>query len=317
MPVLAGVFVPFVTPFTIHDELDIDALHSHIDFLIGEGVHGLVPAGSTGESQSLTSAEYRVLIRETVEHVNGRVPVLAGASANSTRQVIENSRYAEEIGATGVMITHPFYSLPDQDELYAHYELIASSIDVPIMIYNNPFTTGVDSPPELLARLSYLDNIDYVKESSNDVTRIMRIIEQSDGRMTVFSGTDNQVYEHLSVGAVGWVAGAANVLPRLCTDLYLLVTQGQLDEALRLYRQLYDYLTVCEDAGKFVQVAKAGIEFIGRSVGPPRRPLLPLSPEMRQRIQFAIERAQGAMSEIHQPDLVRSTVADGNKVANR
>lgn len=299
MPHVTGVFVPFVTPFTDTDELDITALRGHIDFMIGEGVHGLIPAGSTGESQSLTAAEYGSVIKETVEHVNGRVPVFAGASANATRQVVENARYAESVGADGVMITHPFYSLPDQDELYAHYERVASNISIPIMIYNNPFTTGVDSQPEVLARLSYLDNIDYVKESSGDVTRIMRIIEESEGRLAVFSGTDNQVYEHLCAGAVGWVAGAANVLPRLCAELYELATMGgRTDSALKLYQEMYDYLTVCEETGKFVQVAKAGMTFIGREAGPPRRPLLPLSAEMLRRTHAAIERAHGAMSKI-------------------
>ncbi len=290
---LFGVYVPMITPLTADDTVDVPALHAHIDFLISSGVHGLIPVGSTGESQSLRPDECERVIRETVEHVNRRVPVLAGTSANSTEQTIEKCRYAMSVGADGFMITHPFYSQPDQHELYEHYARIAESVDRPIMIYNNPVTTGVDSQPDLLARLSQFKTVRYVKESTNDCTRIVRILEASGDRLKVFSGTDNLALEHFSSGASGWVAGAANVLPRECVKLYTLaVEKRDFVAALAVYRQIYDYLTVCEATGKFVQVAKAGVEIIGGTAGPPRRPLLPLDGDLLVKTRQAIEKAQ-------------------------
>lgn len=291
----SGVYVPFITPFTEDDQVNVAALHDHIDFMIENGVHGLIPAGSTGEAQSLSQEEYRILVRETIGHVGGRVPVFVGASANATRQVIANCNFAEQQGASGLMITHPFYSLPDPDELYEHYATIARNVGIPIMIYNNPFTTGVDAKPDLLGRLSELERIEYVKESSLDTSRIVSIQEESNDRLGVFSGTDNQALEHLSVGAIGWVAGAANVIPRECVDLYTLaVEQKRSAEALQLYRRLYAYLMVCEATGKFVQVAKLGVELRGGRPGRPRAPLNRLSPELTERTKAALQRALGA-----------------------
>jgi 4-hydroxy-tetrahydrodipicolinate synthase len=295
VPTFTGVHVPIITPFTHDDRLDLTALYALIDFLIDSGVHGLIPAGSTGEIQCLSRTEYQTLIKETVEYTAGRIPVLACCSANATRDVIANCAFAGKVGADGVMITHPFYSLPDEDELYRHYASIAATLEVPMMIYNNPFTTGVDSQPELLARLSEVEHIDYVKECANDCTRVPRIIELSSGRMTVFCGQDNQALENFSTGAVGWVAGAANVLPRECVELYSLsVMHHRMEEALALYRRLYDYLDLCERSGKFVQVAKAGVEYLGMSAGNPRSPLRDLSEELLERTRRAVDRARAA-----------------------
>ena len=290
----SGVYVPFITPFTEDDQVDVAALRDHIDFMIDNGVHGLIPAGSTGEAQSLSPEEYRAVVQETIDHVAGRVAVFAGASANATRQVISNCNFAEQHGATGLMITHPFYSLPDPGELYEHYATIARNVGLPIMIYNNPFTTGVDSKPDLLGRLSELEHIEYVKESSLDSSRIVSILEESDDRLTVFSGTDNQALEHMSVGAMGWVAGAANAIPRECVELYTLAVERKRSaEALQLYRRLHAYLTVCEATGKFVQVAKLGVELRGGRAGRPREPLQRLSPEFAARTEAALQRALG------------------------
>ena len=293
----AGVFPPIITPFTDHGDLDVPALRAHIDFLIGAGVHGLIPAGSTGEAISLAPEEYRELVDVTIEHVAGRVPVFAGCSANATRDVVANCRLAQKAGADGIMVTHPYYSLPDEQELYSHYQTVAASVNLPIMIYNNPFTTGVDSSPELLGRLSQCDTIQYVKESSLDPTRIIRILDASGGRLTVFSGTDNQVLEHLVVGATGWVAGAANVIPGECVRLFELARDdAHVADAVAVYRRLYAYLTLCESSGKFVQIAKAGLETIGRRGGVPRPPLLPLSGALAEQVDLALDQALHSVS---------------------
>jgi 4-hydroxy-tetrahydrodipicolinate synthase len=289
---LHGILVPLITPFDANGDLDIDALHVHVDALIRAGVHGVIPAGSTGEAMSLDADEYRRVIAETFTAAGGRVPVIAGCSANATRAVLRNIEYAQRLGAKGIMLVHPYYSLPSEDELYQHYAAISEAVHVPVIIYNNPFTTGVDATPELLGRLSRLPYLDYVKDSSSDCTRVIRVLRAAEGRMEVLCGTDNQALEQLAAGATGWVAGVANVIPEQCVDLYrLVVERSRLDDARRLYRRIYAYLEEAELTGKFVQVNKAGVELVGRRAGSPRAPLLPLGPEALERVRRAVAEA--------------------------
>ena len=290
-----GIFVPIVTPLTSGDTLNVPVLHEHIDVLIDAGVHGLIPGGSTGEVISLSVDEYGELLRETIQRVAGRVPVVAGCSANSTRDVIRNIRQAETLGADGVMLVHPFYSLPDEREVDLHYEQVAASTNLPVMVYNNPVTSGVDTKPPQLAKLAALPNIEYVKESSGDASRIIDLIELSERRLKVFCGTDNQALENFAVGAVGWVAGVANAIPEQCVALYnLAVVERRIDDALSLYREILPFLTLAETTGKFVQVNKAAVRLQGRAVGLPRAPLQDLEEGLLEQVKVALSRAKAA-----------------------
>ena len=294
---LHGILVPIITPFTPDDTLDLPALRTHIDVLIEAGVHGIIPAGSTGEAMSLTPSEYRTVVETTVAHVAGRVPVIAGCSANPTAQVIANCEQAADIGADAIMLIHPFYSLPDERELYLHYAAVSAAVRLPVMIYNNPFSSGVDSLPGLLARLSELPNLDYVKESSGDCSRIAQILEASDGRLDVFCGTDNQALEQFAAGATGWVAGTGNAIPAQCVELYeLAVVRQDLDAARTLYRRILGYVTLAEATGKFVQVNKAAVEFLGGQAGSPRAPLLAIDDDVNEQMQKTLTAAIAAPS---------------------
>jgi 4-hydroxy-tetrahydrodipicolinate synthase len=289
---LHGILVPVITPFTDEGAVDLDGLRLHLDALIAGGVHGIIPAGSTGEAMSLTATEYRSVIQTTIEHVAGRVPVIAGCSANATSQVIDNCRQATDLGADAVMLVHPFYSLPDERELTLHYEAVSASVALPVIIYNNPFTTGVDASPQLFGRLSRLTNLDYVKESSGDCTRVIQILDATQGRMDVLCGTDNQALEQLAAGATGWVAGTANALPEQCVALYDLITNDHdLVAARALYREIFEYLTLAEGTGKFVQINKAAVEVRGRRAGAPRMPLQPIDDALRSQLDAALSRA--------------------------
>jgi 4-hydroxy-tetrahydrodipicolinate synthase len=281
-----------ITPLNDDDTLNLEALRDHIDFLIAGGVHGLIPAGSTGEAMSLLPDEWRAVIQTTVEQTRGRVPVIAGCSANATKQVIANCRQARQLGADGALLVHPYYSLPDPRELDQHYRAVSASVDFPIIIYNNPFTTGVDSKPDLLAGLAGLPHLEYVKESSGDIARVLQILRLSKGRFGVLVGSDNQALEAFLAGATGWVAGAANALPSQCADIYRLsVEEGRFAEALAVYKQIYEYLTLSELTGKFVQVNKAAVNMQGRRAGPPRPPLLPLDDALHAEVATALEQA--------------------------
>lgn len=291
---LHGIIVPLVTPFTPDDTLDLPALRENVDALIAAGVHSLVAAGSTGEAISLSPAEYRSVVETVIRHVDGRVPVVAGCSANATSHVIANCLQAEELGADAIMLVHPYYSLPDERELYAHYAAVSAAVHVPIMIYNNPSTTGVNASASVLGRLSRLPHLEYLKESDPTSSRVLQLLGESEHRLTVLSGTDNQAFEQLLVGAQGWVAGVANVIPEQCVRLYELIVQRDVDAALRLYEKIFPYLDLADGTGKFVQVNKAGVELRGRRAGAPRAPLLPLDADMTARLKDAVALALSA-----------------------
>lgn len=298
---LHGIIVPLVTPFTADDTLDLAALRENVDALIEAGVHALVAAGSTGEAISLSPTEYRLVVETVIQQAAGRVPVVAGCSANATTHVIANCAQAEALGADAIMLVHPYYSLPDERELYAHYAAVSAAVHVPVMIYNNPSTTGVNASVGVLGRLSRLPHLDYVKESDPTSSRILQLLGESEGRLTVLCGTDNQAFEQLLVGAQGWVAGVANVIPEQCVRLYDLIVQHEIDGALRLYEKIFPYLDLADGTGKFVQVNKAGVELRGRRAGAPRAPLLPLDAEMSSRLAEAVALALSAPLGVPQP----------------
>ncbi len=270
-----GLFVVACTPFDKRGAVDEAVLRRHLRFLLDEGkVHGVIPTGSTGEFASLSEAERKRVVEVTVDEVNGKVPVVAGAAAVSTHDTITYARAAEEAGADGVMIVPPYYCHPVERELYEHYKSVAKSIHIPIMLYNNPWTSGVDMLPPLVAKLSGIDNITHIKESSGDMRRVSEIMRLCGDRMTVFCGADNLALEMLTLGIRGWVAAPANVIPKQCVELYeLVVEKKDLQKARELYFRMLPFFAVLE-SGQFVQYVKASLEILGRSIGAPRRPLM-------------------------------------------
>jgi 4-hydroxy-tetrahydrodipicolinate synthase len=270
----SGVYVVVCTPFTDNGDLDEGALRRHIQFLLDAKVHGLIPTGSTSEFASLSEVERKRVADITLDEVRGTVPVVVGTAAVSTRDTIMYSQYAEAAGADGVMIVPPYYCHPTERELYHHYESVAKGIHLPIMLYNNPWTSGVDMQPALLARLAEIDNVTYVKESSGDMRRVSEITRLCGDRLTVFCGADNLALEMFAVGIQGWVAAPANAIPRQCVELYeLAAVKKDLDQARKLYLKMLPYFTALE-SGQFVQYVKASLEILGKPIGAPRKPLL-------------------------------------------
>jgi 4-hydroxy-tetrahydrodipicolinate synthase len=269
-----GTYTVMITPSTVAGEVDVAALRAFVDWQIREGIHGLIPLGSTGEFLSLDDDE-KVLVAETViAQAAGRVPVLIGTGAEDTREVVRQSRRAERLGADGVMIIPPFYSTPTDDELVHHYKTVADAISLPIMVYNNPATANVDLKPPLVARLAEIDNCLYIKESTLEVTRVRDIIRLCGDRMTVFGGILG--YESFLEGAQGWVAVASNVVPAAMARIFTLVADdGAIAEARELYLK---YLPVIEFVGGQAYVAgtKALLHHMGFAAGKPRPPRLPL-----------------------------------------
>ncbi|MEM9224163.1 MAG: 4-hydroxy-tetrahydrodipicolinate synthase [Pseudomonadota bacterium] len=270
-----GTYTVLITPFTDYGaQVDAAALSRIVDWQIAEGIHGLIPLGSTGEFLSLSREERQEVIDVCVKTARGRVPVLIGTGAEATFDVVELSREAESLGADGVMIIPPFYSTPTEDELFAHYKTIAEAISLPIMIYNNPATANVDLVPETVARLAQIDAITSIKESTLEVTRVRDILELAGDKIDVFAGILG--YESFWLGACGWVAVCSNLIPRRSADLFTLaVDRADRDKAHGLYREMLP-LVRWVGGHRYVAATKAGFAAMGLPVGPPRPPRLPL-----------------------------------------
>lgn len=269
-----GTYTVMITPFTQGGEVDVRGLRDFVDWQIAEGIHGLIPLGSTGEFLSLDDDETALVAETVIRQAAGRVPVLVGTGAEDTREVVRLSRRAESLGADGVMIIPPFYSTPTDDELVHHYRTVAEAIGLPIMVYNNPATANVDLVPPLVARLAEIDNCLYIKESTLEVTRVRDIIRLCGDRMTVFGGILG--FESFVEGAQGWVAVASNVAPRAMARIFSLVAdEGDVAAAHRLY---LEQLPLIEFVGgqAYVAGSKALLSHMGFRAGAPRPPRLPL-----------------------------------------
>ena len=295
MALWRGTYTVLVTPFT-PDGAKVDAavLRRLVQYQIAEGIHGLVPLGSTGEFLSLTREERQQVIETVVSTAAGRVPVLVGTGAEYTPYAVELSREAEEMGADGLMIIPPYYSVPTEDELYVHYKAIADATTIPIMIYNNPSAANVDMLPETVARLSEIAPVKYIKESTLDVTRVRDIIRLCGERMTVFAGVLG--YESFFLGAEGWVAVCSNVAPRLSAQLFeACADRRDPEEARSIHQRLADLLWWV-GGPRYVAGTKAALEMIGLPAGPPRPPRLPLPMAMRPALRQVVDRLglQGA-----------------------
>ena len=279
-----GTFTVLVTPFTVDGSaVDGSALRRLVNWQIAEGIHGLIPLGSTGEFLSLTRAERQEVVEICVSEAAGRVPVYIGTGAEATFDAVELSREAEAMGADGVMIIPPFYSSPTEDELFEHYRRIGEAISIPIMVYNNPATANVDLIPQTVARLSRIDAVRSIKESTLEVTRVRDIIDLCGDRIDVFAGILG--YESFWLGAVGWVAVCSNLMPKESARLFELVDRDcDKAAALALYRRI---LPVVRWVGgpRYVSASKAGLAMMGLPVGDPRAPRLPLPADQKSELR--------------------------------
>jgi 4-hydroxy-tetrahydrodipicolinate synthase len=286
-----GVFSVICTPFDDREEIDEAALRRHIRWLIDEGrVHAIIPCGSTGEFAALSAAERRQVVEITLDEVKHQLPVIAGAAACSTRETIQNAREYQKMGADGVMVVPPYYGHISQDEIYDHYASLARSVDLPVMVYNNPGTSGSDILPLTLARLAAFDNVVAVKESSGQMQRVVDIQQRCEERLEVLCGCDTLPLEMFAMGVRGWVAAPSNIIPRECVALYeLAALQADFKAAGELYARIRPLFELFEESGQYVQLAKAGLTLMGRSMGLPRRPLLPPSHELIARLRVLLD----------------------------
>ncbi|MEB3418252.1 4-hydroxy-tetrahydrodipicolinate synthase [Salipiger marinus] len=267
-----GSYTVCVTPFDAEGRVDLDSLRRYVDWQIAEGVHGLIPLGSTGEFLSLTRDERAAVAETVITQTAGRVPVLIGTAAEWTDEAVALSREAESLGADGVMLVPPYYSSPTEAELVAHFTKVAEALSIPVMLYNNPFTANVDLSAALVGRLSQVDNISYIKDTSKNVHRVTELLEACQGRMTVFAGY--YPWESYLAGAEGYSSVMSNIAPRLSADMFTRTVDGS-GEGRAIYLRCLPLINAL--AGDlYVSATKAAMGMVGQPMGDPRPPRLPL-----------------------------------------
>jgi len=284
MKKLKGVFTVMITPFTSEGSIDENGFRGNIDWYIKEGIHGVICLGSTGEFATLSIEERRMVIDITMDQVSGRVPVIAGTAANATREVIEMTKYAQDAGAAAAIIVTPYYGLPTQEDLFEHYRAVAENVSIPIMLYNNPWYSGVDLLPPVVERLSEYESIQYIKESTGDIKRIHEIMRCCGDNIDIWCGWDDLVYESLMLGCRGWVAPIANFLPKKAVELFDLVDNKEFEKARALFFEMLPVLHYLEE-GQITGKVKEAMNIIGLAGGVPRRPFLPISDEQKSELR--------------------------------
>jgi 4-hydroxy-tetrahydrodipicolinate synthase len=295
MPEFHGVLPALITPFRRDGtDVDADALAAIVDRLVGAGVAGLVPGGSTGEFTTLTNAERRAVIEVTVEAAAGRVPVVAGTGALSTRETVELSLHAEHAGATAVMVVPPFYEALGWRELLAHYTAVAEAISIPIMYYNLPSASGVRLDADQLRELQRVARVTSLKDTGGDVVAATELIQAGDGAPTLLNGWDTLTFAALAAGVRAVVWGTASILPEECVALHrLLIDDIDLPAARDLWSRLWPLCRFLEGQS-YPAAVKTGCALVGDTTGPTRAPLLPLEDDARAELEALLHRARAA-----------------------
>ncbi len=229
-----GSFTVAVTPFTEDlSNIDFSLWYKFLDWQLNEGVPGLIILGTTGEFLTIKDEERQEFIESTVKYINNRIPVLVGTMNAHTPNAVRYSKEAEEFGANGLMISPPYYYTPTTEEIFNYYKAICEQVNIPIMLYNNPFTTNVDMSSSLVAKLTKsFEQVRYIKEASMDVARVFDIIVATEGIMNVFAG--ERIVESYLLGAVGYVNPYGNYIPKASTIICEMMTEGKVSEAKKI-----------------------------------------------------------------------------------
>ncbi len=284
-----GSFVALITPFK-NGEVDKAAFKDFVEWQIGEGTHGLVPVGTTGESPTLSHDEHDEVIELCIDVANGRVPVVAGTGSNSTAEAIRLTKHAKQAGADAALIVTPYYNKPTQEGLYRHYAAIADAVDIPIVIYNIPGRSIVDMSVETMARLSKIANIIGVKDASADPMRPMKTTLALGAEFCQLSGEDGTIVPFLAGGGHGCISVTANVAPRACSELHLAWQNRDLDTVMEIQARLLplNVAMFCEASPGPVKYAAS---LLGKCTPDTRLPLCEIAELSKVQVRKAMQSA--------------------------
>ena len=286
-PMFHGSMVALVTPMRADGSIDEATLERFVEWQVAEGTQGLVPAGTTGESPTLTHYEHRRVVEIAVSVARGRVPVLAGAGSNSTAEAIDLARHAKSVGADGVLVVTPYYNRPTQDGLALHYIAVAEATDLPLVIYNIPSRSVVDMSVETMARLSRHPNIVGVKDSTANLARPLQTRRACAAGFIQLSGEDPTAIAFRASGGHGCISVTANAAPRLCAEMHAAWSEGRTADAMAIQDRLlplHDALFSESSPGP----VKHATSLLGHGTDHARLPLAPIATATRERVRAAM-----------------------------
>lgn len=287
---LKGVYTVMATPFFKDESINFEGFGNNIEHNIKSGVHGLMVAGALGEYLTMTFEERKSLVEYASKVIDHRIPFVVGAIAHRTKDVVDIANHASTFGGAGVMILPPPGSGLMEDEIIAFYKDVTSSVYIPVLLYNNPGSSGMDMDFEVISQIARFPNVDAIKEASGDIKRITRIATELKDELTPFCGWEDMHHESFLAGAQGWVCMGANFAPGLTKDLFELCQQGDWEKAKELtaiYNPLARYM---ETAGKVTQTTKYIMDKVGLNGGYVRSPRLPLSEKEKKNIDTILEK---------------------------
>ncbi|MBR9853062.1 MAG: dihydrodipicolinate synthase family protein [Algicola sp.] len=283
-----GVMPAVTTKFTKDDTLDLDMFQKNIEAQIEAGVHGIILGGTLGEASTLEQEEKEILIRKCVELTEGKIPVIMNVAEQSTKEAIAAAQRAEQAGAQGLMLLPPMRYKSTDRETVAYFKAVANSTSLPIMLYNNPVDYKIEVTLDMMEELIECKNIEAIKESTRDITNVIRIQNRFGNRIKVFTGVDTLGMESLVIGAVGWVAGLVCAFPAETVAIYELVKANRIQEALKIYRWFMPLLEL-DISPQLVQNIKLAEVATGIGTEHVRAPRLPLEGVERARVLKVIE----------------------------
>lgn len=288
---ITGSIVALVTPMHSDGSVDYDGLKSLIDWHIAEGTNCIGVVGTTGESPTVSMEENCAVIRAAVEHVDGRVPVLAGTGANATAEAIQLAKYAKQVGADAHLSVVPYYNKPTQDGIHAHYRAIAEAVELPLMLYNVPGRTVIDMQADTMLRCAELPNVFGIKEASGNIERAAYLIKHAPAGYGIYSGDDGTAVAMMLMGGAGTVSVTANVAPKLFSQMCAAALRGDLATATALHFQLLPLHQnlFCESSPA---PTKWALHRLGRCNNALRLPLLPLTAAGQAKVEAALRDAQ-------------------------
>ena len=288
---IQGSIVAIVTPMFEDGSVDWKGLEKLVEWHIAEGTNSIVAVGTTGEASTLSMSEHTQVIKEIIRVANKRIPIIAGTGANSTREAIELTREAKELGADAALLVTPYYNKPTQEGLYQHYKAIAEAVDLPQILYNVPGRTGVDMANETVIRLADIPQIIGIKDATGDVPRGTELLQGLVGKdMTVYSGDDATAYQLIGHGAKGNISVTANVAPKAMSEVCAAAIAGDAATAEQLNAQVANLHNIlfCESNPIPVKWALHDMGLIGTGI---RLPLTPLAEQHRAPLHEALVEA--------------------------
>ena len=289
MSIFKGAGVAIITPFKENGDVNFDEFGKLIEMQIEGGTDAIIVCGTTGEASTMNDDEHLATIKYCIDKVAGRIPVVAGTGSNSTKEAVNLSKKAAELGADGLLCVTPYYNKATQEGLYQYYKAISDAVDIPIIMYNVPGRTSTNIQPETAVRIAKeVENVVAIKEASGNIGQVAKLASLADGCLDIYSGNDDQVLPLMSLGGIGVISVWSNVAPKQVHDMTTAFLNGDVETARKLQLDAIDLI-----GALFCEVnpipVKAGVNMLGYNAGSLRAPLTEMTDAGKERLRKAME----------------------------